>query len=80
MPTCITDRLVLKRKLATLSVAEDGQVQVVEKHDKVPYINTLIDWIEEYRYYVNTHKMKDTFLGIPFIDSIFPRTSRRRSM
>ena len=43
-------------KLVTLSVAEDGQVQVVEKHDKVPYINTLIDWIEEYRYYVNNTK------------------------
>ena len=36
-------------KLVTLSVAEDGQMQVVEKYDKVPYINTLIDWIEEYR-------------------------------
>ena len=43
-------------KLVTLSVAEDGQVQVVEKYDKVPYINTLIDWIEEYRYYVNNTK------------------------
>tara|TARA_B100000073_G_scaffold137296_1_gene112681 strand:- start:3711 stop:4373 length:663 start_codon:yes stop_codon:yes gene_type:complete len=36
-------------KLVTLSVAEDGQMQVVEKYDKVPYINTLIDWIKEYR-------------------------------
>ena len=36
-------------KLVTLSVAEDGQMQVVEKYDKVPYINTLIDWIHEYR-------------------------------
>ena len=38
-------------KLVTISVAEDGQTQVVEKYDKVPYINTLIDWIKDYRYY-----------------------------
>ena len=35
-------------KLVTLSVAEDGSVQVVEKYDKIPYIDTLIDWIETY--------------------------------
>lgn len=39
-------------KLVTLSVAEDGSTQVVQKYDKIPYINTLIDWIKEYRYYV----------------------------
>ena len=39
-------------KLVTLSVAEDGQMQVVEKYDKIPYMDTLIKWIEEYRYYV----------------------------
>ena len=38
-------------KLVTISVAEDGQTQVVEKYDKVPYINTLIEWIKDYRYY-----------------------------
>ena len=38
-------------KLVTISVAEDGQTQVVEKYDKVPYINTLIDCIKDYRYY-----------------------------
>ncbi|MBU38062.1 MAG: hypothetical protein CMA59_00905 [Euryarchaeota archaeon] len=35
-------------KLVTLSVAEDGSVQVEQKYDKIPYIDTLIDWISEY--------------------------------
>ena len=35
-------------KLVTLSVAEDGSMQVVEKYDKVPYIDTLLDWIDKY--------------------------------
>ena len=35
-------------KLVTISVAEDGSMQVVEKHDKIPYIDTLIDWIRDY--------------------------------
>ena len=35
-------------KLVTLSVAEDGSMQVVEKYDKIPYIDTLIDWIQIY--------------------------------
>ena len=35
-------------KLVTLSVAEDGSVQVEQKYDKIPYIDTLIDWINEY--------------------------------
>tara|TARA_B100001113_G_scaffold208500_1_gene170945 strand:+ start:450 stop:1121 length:672 start_codon:yes stop_codon:yes gene_type:complete len=35
-------------KLVTLSVAEDGSMQVVEKYDKVPYIETLLDWIDKY--------------------------------
>ena len=39
-------------KLVTLSVAEDGQIQVEQRYDKIPYMNKLIDWIEEYRYYV----------------------------
>jgi len=38
-------------KLVTLSVAEDGQIQVEQRYDKIPYMNTLIDWIKEYRYY-----------------------------
>ena len=38
-------------KLVTLSVAEDGQVQVEQRYDKIPYMDTLLDWIEEYRYY-----------------------------
>lgn len=41
-------------KLVTLSVAEDGSVQVAEKYDKIPYINTLIDWITEYNYYIGS--------------------------
>ena len=39
-------------KLVTLSVAEDGQTQVAQKYDKIPYMDTLLDWIKEYRYYV----------------------------
>ena len=35
-------------KLVTISVAEDGTMQVVEKYDKIPYIDTLIDWIRDY--------------------------------
>ena len=35
-------------KLVTISVAEDGSMQVVEKYDKIPYIDTLIDWIRDY--------------------------------
>ena len=36
-------------KLVTLSVAEDGQIQVEQRYDKVPYMNMLLDWIEQYR-------------------------------
>ena len=39
-------------KLVTISVAEEMTTQVVEKYDKIPYMNTLIDLIQEYRYYV----------------------------
>lgn len=39
------------KKLVTLSVAEDGQVQVAQKYDKIPYIDTLCQWIKDYRYY-----------------------------
>ncbi len=35
-------------KLVTLSVAEDGSVQVAQKYDKIPYIDTLIEWIKTY--------------------------------
>jgi len=35
-------------KLVTLSVAEDGSMQVAQKYDKVPYIDTLLEWIEAY--------------------------------
>ena len=35
-------------KLVTLSVAEDGSMQVEERYDKIPYIDTLIDWIRDY--------------------------------
>ena len=35
-------------KLVTLSVAEDGSMQVSQKYDKIPYIDTLIDWIRDY--------------------------------
>ena len=39
-------------KLVTISVSEQGSMQVVEKYDKIPYMDQLIKWIEEYRYYV----------------------------
>ncbi len=39
-------------KLVTISVSEQGSMQIVEKYDKIPYMDTLIDWIEEYHYYV----------------------------
>ena len=39
-------------KLVTLSVAEDMTTQVVQKYDKIPYIDTLCEWIEDYHYYV----------------------------
>ena len=40
------------KKLVTISVAEDGQTQVVEKYDKTPYIDVLCEWIKEFRYYL----------------------------
>ena len=40
------------KKLVTISVAEDGQIQVVEKYDKTPYIDVLCEWIKEFRYYL----------------------------
>ena len=43
-------------KLVTLSVSEKGDMQVVEKYDKIPYMDTLIEWIQEYRYYVEGMK------------------------
>jgi|TARA_B100000073_G_scaffold171028_1_gene141405 genome maintenance exonuclease 1 len=39
------------KKLVTLSVAEDGQTQVVQKYDKIPYVDTLCQWIKDYRYF-----------------------------
>ena len=35
-------------KLVTLSVAEDGSMQVEQRYDKIPYIDTLIEWIRQY--------------------------------
>lgn len=40
------------KKLVTLSVAENGETQVEQRYDKVPYIDTLCNWIKEFRYYV----------------------------
>ena len=39
-------------KLVTLSVAESGETQVAQKYDKIPYIDTLCEWIHDYHYYV----------------------------
>jgi len=44
------------KKLVTLSVAEDGQTQVVEKYDKIPYIDTLCQWIKDYRFFQESIK------------------------
>lgn len=38
-------------KLVTISVSEDGLMQVEQRYDKIPYMNTLIDWIKDFRYY-----------------------------
>ena len=35
-------------KLVTLSVAEDGSMQVEQRYDKDTYIDTLIEWIRQY--------------------------------
>ena len=35
-------------KLVTLSVAEDGSMQVSQKYNKDTYIDTLIEWIRQY--------------------------------
>jgi len=35
-------------KLVTLSVAEDGSMQVEQRYDKEPFIDKLIDWIRDY--------------------------------
>jgi genome maintenance exonuclease 1 len=40
------------KKLVTLSVAENGETQVEQRYDKVPYVDTLCDWIKEFRYYM----------------------------
>jgi|TARA_R100000482_G_C5128633_1_gene150397 genome maintenance exonuclease 1 len=42
------------KKLVTLSIAEDGQTQVVQKYDKIPYIDTLCEWIKEFRYFLGS--------------------------
>jgi genome maintenance exonuclease 1 len=40
------------KKLVTLSVAENGETQIEQRYDKVPYVDTLCNWIKEFRYYV----------------------------
>ncbi|UNH61195.1 PD-(D/E)XK nuclease [Synechococcus phage S-SZBM1] len=40
------------KKLVTLSVAENGETQVEQRYDKVPYVDTLCEWIKEFRYYM----------------------------
>ena len=35
-------------KLVTLSVAEDGSMQVEQRYDKNPFMDTLVDWINTY--------------------------------
>lgn len=40
------------KKLVTLSVAENGETQIEQRYDKVPYVDTLCNWIKDFRYYV----------------------------
>lgn len=41
-------------KLVTISVSESGEMQVEQRYNKADYVNTLIDYIKEYREYVKT--------------------------
>ena len=40
-------------KLVTLSVAEDGSMQVEQRYDKNPFMDTLVDWINIYHEEIN---------------------------
>ena len=40
-------------KLVTLSVAEDGAMQVEQRYDKNPFMDTLVDWINIYHEEIN---------------------------
>ena len=46
-------------KLVTLSVAEDGQTQVEQRYDKAPYIDTLCEWITEFKMSMLTDWVKE---------------------
>jgi len=46
-------------KLVTLSVAENGDTQVEERYDKVPYIDTLCEWIKEFKMSMLTDWVKE---------------------
>ena len=46
-------------KLVTLSVAEDGQTQVEQRYDKAPYIDTLCEWITEFKMGMLTDWVKE---------------------
>lgn len=41
-------------KLVTISVSESGEMQVEQRYNKEDYVNTLIDYIKEYREYVKS--------------------------
>ena len=36
-------------KLVTLSVAENGEIQVEQRYDKAPYVDTLCEWISDFK-------------------------------
>jgi len=36
-------------KLVTLSVAENGETQVEQRYDKSPYVDTLCEWIKDFK-------------------------------
>lgn len=42
------------KKLVTFSIAEDGQTQIIQKYDKIPYVDTLCEWIKEFRYFLGS--------------------------
>ena len=43
-------------KLVTISVSESGEMQVEQRYDKEKYINKLLQYIEEYRMFIESRE------------------------
>tara|TARA_B100000212_G_scaffold339680_1_gene318610 strand:+ start:5977 stop:6651 length:675 start_codon:yes stop_codon:yes gene_type:complete len=43
-------------KLVTISVSESGEMQVEQRYDKEKYVNKLLDYIKEYREYIESRQ------------------------